>query len=741
MMTMRFWIVLAWAALGLLRSQALQPQTEVHLLLSRDSAKAGEVIPAALQMKMHAGWHTYWRNGGDAGMPTTAEWHLPAGFTATGFQWPVPEKLVISKLIAYVYDGEILLPFEIKIPTDAKAGPVSIQGDISWLECSDTTCVPQEGKVTAQVTIGEQSIPSSAAGLITKWMEKIPRRDESLNVTARWEGAAKGTSRSLLIEWKPEIAPAQPDFFGYEADDFNVEAKTEVLEASPQIARLRKNVLLLGKKWPETISGLILPKSGEKHPEAREVVLKVAEAGAPAVRAGNAATAAAPIELGGGGGAKSIWVLLGLAFVGGLILNIMPCVLPVIALKILGFVNQSREAPRRVRELGLLYGLGVLASFLVLAGVIIGVKRSGGDVAWGMQMQNPIFVMAMLMVVALVTMNLFGVFEVILPGSALGTATQLASREGRGGAFYNGILATLLATPCTAPALAFAVGSAITQPNYVIVLTFTAIALGLAFPYVALSWNPRWMKFLPKPGAWMEKFKMAMGFPMLATTVWLMYIASYHFGPASILWIGLFLVILAAAAWVWGQFVQRGRTRQTVAIIFVLALLALDYFWVLEGKLHWRRTPTGSEGQWAQIDNKPGGIQWEKWSPEAVEQARSAGRPVLVDFTAVWCLTCQVNKESIEIDSVRKKLKEMNVLPLVADYSGRSPMITRELKRYDRAGVPLVVLFPADAQAAPILLPEILTPSIVLNALELAGGKPAARQAILQASREVSARD
>ncbi len=254
--------------------------------------------------------------------------------------------------------------------------------------------------------------------------------------------------------------------------------------------------------------------------------------------------------------------MLGLAFLGGLILNIMPCVLPVISLKILSFVKQSREAPGRVRQLGLIYVAGVLLSFLIMAALVIAVQQAGRAASWGMQFQNPTFLVAITILVVLVSLNLFGVFEVNLGGSVIGSAGELASRGGTAGAFFNGVLATILATPCTAPFLAPALGFAFAQPPAIIGLMFLAIGLGLAAPYLLLSFKPAWLRFLPKPGPWMERFKIIMGFPMLGTAFWLFSLTGTHLGKSGSLWFGIFLVTLALAAWIWGEFIQRGHSRK-----------------------------------------------------------------------------------------------------------------------------------------------------------------------------------
>jgi len=407
------------------------------------------------------------------------------------------------------------------------------------------------------------------------------------------------------------------------------------------------------------------------------------------------------------------------AFLGGLILNIMPCVLPVIALKILGFVSEARSEPRRVRKLGLVYLLGVLASFLALAFIVIGVKAAGHEAGWGMQFSSPVFVVCLTTLVLLVALNLFGIFEVSLGGRAFDSASQLASRGGAAGAFFNGVLATTLATPCTAPFLAPALGFAFAQNASVIMLVFLMVGLGLSAPYLVLSWQPAWLQFLPKPGPWMEKFKNAMGFPMLATVVWLFNVAASSYGK-NVLWLGLFLVLVAFAAWIFGQFVQRGRQHQAAAAIITILLLVGAYVFVLEEELDWRSPVVEPSGA-GKLGQSARGIDWQPWTPEAVAAGRADGHPVLVDFTADWCLTCQVNKKtSIEVASVRDKLKAVNAIALVGDYTHFPDAITAELKRYHAAGVPLVLVYPKDAEAEAIVLPPILTPGIVLSALDRA---------------------
>ena len=406
------------------------------------------------------------------------------------------------------------------------------------------------------------------------------------------------------------------------------------------------------------------------------------------------------------------------AFIGGLILNLMPCVLPVIALKILGFVSQASEHPTRIRNLGLIYAGGVVVSFLALAALVIAVQAAGHRATWGMQFSNPPFLVALTTLVTLVALNLFGVFEVTLSGRALTGADKLASKHGAAGAFFNGVLTTVLATPCTAPFLAPALGFAFAQPPGIVVLFFVTIATGLAAPYVFLTLQPAWLKFLPKPGAWMEKFKIAMGFPMLATAVWLYDVASAFYGERT-WWLGIFLILLALAAWVFGEFVQRGRTSKYLALAIALLLLLGGYGYGLERQLHWRTALTEMPAE--PLKTSTEGIDWQPWSAASVAAARAQGRPVLVDFTARWCLTCRANKAlALEVPSVQAKLRELKAVALLGDYTHFPEDIAAELARFGRAGVPLVLVYPKDATKPPQVLPAALTPGIVLEALEKA---------------------
>ncbi len=691
--------------------QAQAAATQAELLLDKDSAQPGATVLAALRLTMAPRWHTYWRYGGDVGFPTKVVWELPSGVTAGEIQWPVPHKYFANALTSYEYANEVVLLVPLKLAANAPAGSHELTAKVSWLECeTGGSCVPAKATVKATLRIATETKPTATAQPFADWQKLLPSETPGSVLIARWESpAGTNDTRPLLIEWT--TSALKPDFFPYGGEGFEVAGPTEVVSQSGGKVVLRKQVKKTEGDWPKAMQGLLVEVAEIGHSTGYEVNLRLSDPSASAATT-TAAQPAAPASPVAKGEITSFAHALLLAFLGGLILNIMPCVLPVIALKIFGFVNQAKESPARVRQLGLVYCLGVLTSFVVLAGVVIGVQQAGRNASWGMQFQNPIFLVSMVTLVTLVALNLFGLFEVSLGGGALTAASDLARKEGPTGAFFNGILATALATPCTAPLLAPALGFAFAQPPLLILLLFLAIGLGLALPYLLLSFQPAWLKFLPKPGNWMVHFKQAMGFPMLATAIWLLWVATKTFGRDGALWLGLFLVVLSLAAWIWGEFVQRGSERRGLAMAISLALLGGAYAYALEGQLHWRNPARATETD---------GIDWQPWSLTAVAQARAEGRVVLVDFTADWCFTCKANlTSSLEITATRQRLKALNALALLADNTLETPAIVSELKKFGRAGVPMVLVYPRDPKAEPLLLPTLLTPSIVLEALDKA---------------------
>ena len=694
---------------------APKAHTTVDLLLPAESVRPGDTVLAAVRLRMEPGWHTYWKYAGESGSPTELEWQLPAGVTAGEIRWPAPERLEADDLVTFVLHDEATLIIPLKLASDLKAGPLELKAKVSWLECQEM-CIPGDDVVSATLTIGNETKPSTNATLITSAVALLPQPATRLGLKSVWESPSTNNTRALIVEWPAQDGATAPDFFPFASDDYDVQLKYEHLPVDAIRLSMRIQVKSSSGNWPSAIPGILVQKVGS-NTQAYEVSLAPGEQSTgdqsrstPETHQGGTAP--------GAPATNSILKWLLLALLGGLILNLMPCVLPILSLKVLSIVNQRGSPAGHARKHALVYTLGVLASFWVLAGLVL----AGRLASWGEQFQDPRFVVIMTVLMTLVGLNLFGLFEVILPGATLSKATELTAKGGVSGAFFNGVLAVVLGASCVAPVLAAAVGWAISQTPVVILLSFSMIGLGLALPFVLLSFFPTLQRLLPKPGPWMEKFKTAMGFPMLATAAWLLSQTADHFGSGGPLWVGLFLVVLALAMWIYGEFHQRGTRHRGLAAIIALLIVIGAYVWTLERELHWRNPPAIATGTQTPASAGAGdSIGWQPWSSDTVSKARAEGRPVLVDFTANWCLTCQLNKKtSLEIDSVRAKLKAINAVTLLGDYTRKNPEITAELKRFERAGVPLVLVYPKDASKPPQLLPTVLTPSIVLEALDAA---------------------
>ena len=688
---------------------ASEKATKVKLLISHETAKSGSTIMAGIEMTMDEGWHTYWINPGTAGIPTSVKWDLPDWVTAGEIQWPVPEKFQSLGSTGYGYKNTIVLIVPLFVSENAPLGQVELSAKVSWLEC-EIQCNPRNQEVSANFVIGQALKESSSANIIRDWKEKTPQRApvNIIKAKAWWGEEINQDERRFIVEFESEEAGSEVDFFSFKYADFEFSPESKINFFDDSKVRVEKTVLKFEGQWPVRVQGLLVFNLND-YEKTRAVELdipiEIERSATLNLKANN----------------QSLGMMLLYAFLGGLLLNVMPCVLPVISLKILGFVNHGHESKARVRMLGVLYGMGVFVSFMILATIVISVKSAGELASWGMQMSNPQFVVLLTILVTLVALNLFGLFEVTL-GSVGVAAGSVSSKEGASGAFFNGVLATVLATPCTAPFLAPALGFAFMQSADLIILIFAFVALGLALPYVILSWNPKWLRFLPKPGPWMEKFKISMGFPMMGTVIWL-FMLNYEYYGDRILWLGIFLIILSMSLWVFGEFFQRGTKRKGLALGIAGLLGIGGFIFGLEGQFQWRNPIDSNSKSVDVVQDFPGGIQWHNWSPSAVIAAQKNGQTVLVDFTAKWCMTCIANKKtSIDISSVRSLIAEKNIKAFRADFTRRPDHITRELAKWNRVGVPLVLVFSADINKKPQILPEVLTPSIVLEALNKSAG-------------------
>ncbi|MEO7933875.1 MAG: protein-disulfide reductase DsbD domain-containing protein [Chthoniobacterales bacterium] len=642
---------------------------EPRLIADTTQVQAGKPFRVGVLLKMAEGWHTYWRYPGDSGLPTKIEWTLPPGFVAGELQWPAPTvDNEDGGLQVYVYSGEVLLFATVTPPKDWNGTPVEIGAKASWLVC-EKLCVP--GKAELQLTIpGNQENRAE----FERYEKRIPERAPSLKV--EW----KSTGKAL------EFFIAGPIGDGSETNYFP-NPPDGVLVGHPTLQQtgngLTVTIPLLdgsepAKKIPgvlQTADGSFIEMVGEKTPSATQ------------------ATPASTSSL-------TLLPALLFGFIGGLILNLMPCVLPVISLKMFSFVKQAGESRQRVFRLGLAFAGGMFAWFLGIGVVLLILRSTGREISWAQQFQNPWFNIGIAVLIFLFALNLLGVYEITLPGSA--TTKLDDTGDGYGGAFFQGVFATILGTPCTAPYLGTTLAFALTQPAPALLSVFAAIALGMSAPYLLLCANPGWMRFLPKPGLWMVRLKEFMGFLLLATLLWFVWIVGRQLGIDAIVFLGALLLLCGLGAWIYGAFLTPvaspgSRRFGVIALLVVLGGIAVTLGWFRPVK----ETPVGQKSFAAELD-----------------RALAGERIVFVDFTADWCLSCKVNKRvAIDSAAVQQVFREKNVLFLEGDWTNGDPEITRVLKQYGRAGVPLYLIYPADRSRPAVVLPELLTPQTVLDAL------------------------
>jgi thiol:disulfide interchange protein len=674
------------------------------------SIQPGQPFLVALKLTHDAHWHTYWINPG-TGYPTSLVWTLPEGFKAGEIIWPVPHvvKDTAGTVTGHGYEGTAFLFVEITPPANLAPGTeVTLRAAADWLMCMDV-CMPGDAKLELTLPVkAERPAPNMAiARLFNNARADLPQP------LAGWTMTASRTADRIVVRLTPAAGtthrPEGLHLFD-EAALVDYAAPQTITEENGTIvlslaaakdgdatATHLKGVLVSANGWGGTI-----PSHG--------VLFDVAFGGAEATANAQLATTTAPS---GGSGAQpsapsaqpqtAAGGLLGtllLALLGGLILNLMPCVFPVLGIKVLGFVHQAGSDRAKVVTHGLVFTLGVMLSFWTLAGLLLALRAGGAQLGWGFQLQSPAFVFGMAAFLLVFALNLSGLFEVGLSATAVGG--KLQTQSGYGGSFFTGILATLVATPCSAPFLAPALGAALTLSAVESLLVFTAIGLGLSAPYLLLSAFPTAVKLLPRPGAWMETFKQLMAFPLYATVGWLLWVLAGQTkdNDNALLLIVFGFVLVAMAAWVYGRWPKP-------AARLVAAALLVGGMW-----LGW---PKAADA--ASATQSGYAVKWEAWSPAALEAGRAAGRTIYVDFTARWCATCQTNKATVFTSAdVLAELERRNVLLLKADWTSKDPAITAELAKWNRSAVPFNLIY-APGQADPVVLPELLTPGIVLEAL------------------------
>jgi thiol:disulfide interchange protein DsbD len=684
----------------------------------------GQSIWVALELNIRAGWHTYWRNPGDSGLATTLAWSLPPGFAAGDIVWTTPHRFDLPPLVNYGYEGRAVHLVKITAPRDLKPGSALLRAKASWLVCSDV-CIPEEAELhlTLPVVSGAAAADPAATALFAAARGDLPSPEPAPTSATLSDGKLVIT---LGPEWGATLSHIVAlKFFPY------AEGGIEY-GAAQTFTRSRAGVELAikaGDQPPTATVGGVLLATEETGGGTVTVPIEISAALRAAGAAANAAATASPaaIETGNARSPRGVSELpplpslILLAVLGGLILNLMPCVFPVLSIKAIGLVEQAKKHPATVRAKGLMFAAGVLCSMLTLAVVLLVLRAGGEHVGWGFQLQSPLFVTLMVYLLLAVGLNLSGVFEV--GGGLGGLGDGLTRGEGYRASFFTGVLTTLVATPCTAPFMAAAVGAALTQSPLVAVVIFAALGLGLSLPYLLLSFAPWTRHLLPKPGAWMETLKQIFAFPMYASAAWLLWVLAQQ---TSSLGLGAALagaILIAFAGWAYQKSKSSRAHGRLTALVTAVAAMAIAL--VLPFRYAGvAAAASGDSGNGGNGANAGGALArdpyaWQPYNAARAAEISAAGRPLLINFTASWCLTCLVNERNAFDDSaVQAVFRDKGVTLMRGDWTNRDPAITKALSDFGRAGVPLYVVYNAKPGASePLVLPQLLTANIVQHAL------------------------
>lgn len=675
------------------------PHVTAELLPETAGAAPGGTVHIALRQVIKRGWHTYWRNPGDSGEATEVRWTLPRGWTAGPIVWPAPERKAIgpkgSQLVDYGFEDEVLLAVPITVPAEARPGEtVRLTANTFWLVC-EQVCVPEQAAlyVDLPVTAGRPEPHPRHGRAVAEALADAPK-PSGLEAGVRLEG---GRLR-LAVTGEPlgTADPAGAWFYPFSGSVID-HARPQSAERGPEGLTLSltpsPGVLADGLTGP--VEGVLVTEGG-----AWELAAEPGRALAGAAGLG-------PVRAGGDG--LGLLAAIGLALLGGLVLNLMPCVFPVLGIKAAALVEQA-HAPRAARLHGLAFGAGVLLTFLALAGALLGARATGQAIGWGFQLQSPGVTAGLALLMLLVALNLLGVFS--LGGSVQNAGAGLASRRGLAGAFFTGALAVVVAAPCTAPFMGVAVGWALTQPPAAALLVFAALGAGLAAPFVGLSFAPGLLRRLPRPGPWMTRLRRVLSVPMFLAAAWLAWVYLRLAGREPALALLGVAATLIALAWFWGHRQRRGQRADWIMVAAALLLVASPAIGLINGRTGGRVGPEA-----------PARMATEAWSPARLAALRAEGRPVFVNFTADWCVTCKLNERVALSDrKVAEAFARTGAVHLTADWTARDADIAQALAAQGRSGVPLYLLYPANG-GEPVVLPQLLTAGAVARALETSAGR------------------
>jgi len=659
------------------------------LVSSHDSAAPGETIQLALRTVLDEGWHTYWRNPGDSGEPVQLDWILPEGWETGEIVWPVPMTLPTGPIINYGFEGAPLFPVDVTLPMSAQVGSVqTITLEFYYLVCKDV-CIPEDGVASIDILIGD-SVKD------TRWDALIANAIATAPQTGSIKGAIEkdGENAVITLQNLPDGDFSEAYFF-----PFN---QGVVMHSAPQIVTLGTEgfQITVGSDyaWNETLPDIfegVLSYRQDGNYVGTNVSLTIGQSlDIGTIEVASNISSAASITL--------IGAIFG-ALLGGLILNLMPCVFPVISMKALSIAKTAHGERRVIRREAWAYTAGVLATFLFLTVLLLALKAAGNEIGWGFQLQSPPVVAVLALLLFVVGLNLLGLFEF---GSSLqNTGSELTMKGGVRGSFFTGLLAVIVATPCTAPFMAGAIGYALAQPALVTLVVFMTLAIGFALPFLLIAYVPSLLRALPKPGPWMIRFKEILAFPMLAAAIWLVWVVSLQAGANGMAMALIAMLLCALAIWLLKRSSIIAKALAVIAIIVSLALCVL--------------IKTENSGSTV--------LETQVWSPERVDELRAEGRTVFVDFTAAWCVTCKVNEITVlKKDKTKALFNEMNTAFLIADWTNKDDVIAAELESYGRAGVPLYLVFPpskpglSNNSVRAEVLPQVLTYDVIKSALERA---------------------
>jgi len=672
---------------------------EAELIAENTALNPGGDNTLALRLVPEQGWHVYWRNPGDSGLATSLNWTLPEGLKAGDILWPYPHQESLAEIVNYGYSAETLLLVPLSVPADfTAAGPVELKAKAKWLVCKDL-CIP--GSADLSLSLPVQA--GGTAGTEERWRQAFAKTRANIPqpAPADWkvvfdvDNSAKPKTFSLAITGVHITSAGDASFFPYPSDLINHSSPSRKANDDKRGLRITRTLSDYFVKAPEQVDGVLVlheagsEKAWEVHAQPGKVEPVPASAATDVQTSSNSARS---------GTAPNLFLVLLFAIAGGLILNLMPCVFPVLSIKAISLVEARGATARKQRGHALAYTFGVLLTFGGLAGLLLILRSTGSAIGWGFQLQQPAFVGALAYLFFGMGLSLSGVVE--FGTRLMGVGQSLAGSAGYRGSFFTGVLAVAVASPCTAPFMGTALGYALSQPAYVAMAVFLALGFGLALPFLLIGFNPPLAKLLPRPGKWMETFKQVMAFPLYLTALWLLWVLGGLTDRNGMTTALFGCVLIAFALWLWNREGIVSTALKVVSIALAVGLLASPML----------RTNTG-----------PGAVAvneaFEPWSEERLTALRAEGRTVFVNFTADWCITCKVNEHgALSSDAVRKAFADQHVVWLEGDWTRSDAVITKTLDQFGRAGVPLYLVYVDGGE--PKVLPQLLTPDIILSALK-----------------------